>query len=93
MAAKYLLKIGTQLRIVPSKKLTCLSFHEAMAIVLASSEEQKRQLVQDALNGDRYYYGHKVVDSLELTLNKLEEMFPSIRQQIKMLTTGINSVN
>lgn len=93
MANKYLLKIGSQLRIVPGKQLDSFSMNEAIAIAIASAEEQKKQLVQDALTGDKYYYGHKIVESLELALNKLEERFPSIRQQIKLLTIGNNFVN
>ena len=88
MANKYLFKIGTQLRVVQSKKMESFSFAEAIAIGIASHQEQRRQLVRDAIEGDRYFYGRKVVDALEISLNKLQETFPEIRQQIEMLTHG-----
>lgn len=87
MSHKYLVKIGSQLRIIHTKKLENFSIPEAIAIGVASAQEQQRQLLKDALEGDRYFYGRKVVDALEISLNKLEEQFPEIRQYIKALTS------
>lgn len=85
MVDKFLLKIGPQLRIVPSKKLKSLSFPEAIAIGLACREEQKEQLLKDAVEGDGYFYGRKIVDALEVSLIKLEECFPELSQCMKNL--------
>lgn len=94
MINKYLIKIGNQLRIIPSKKMDTFSVNDAIAVGIESLAEQKQQLLKDALEGtEKHFYGRKVVESLELSISKLEEIFPNIRQQIKHLTNGNVSVN
>lgn len=93
MTSKYLLKIGTKLKIVPQKQLTQLSPTELMLIGVSCIEEQRNQLMQDALTGDKIYHGRKVVDALELSLSKLEEFVPGLRKQAQQLAFGNVSVN
>lgn len=90
---KYLVKIGSQLRVIPSKELDEFTLTEALMIGVASVNEQRKQLLRDAIDGDRYYYGRKVVDGLELSVSKLQEKFPEIKQQMKKLALGDTASN
>ena len=60
---------------------------------MIASIEQRKQLMIDALSDDHYVDSIKVVDGLESSINKLELLFPSIREQISNLTMGPHSIN
>lgn len=90
MKSKFLVKLGSKLKMIPSKQMDHLSITEAMAIGLACREAQQQQLLKDAIDGDKYYYGHKVVDELELSLDRLEQIYPSINDCIQNLSKKSN---
>jgi len=81
----FLFKIDGRLRILPSKIMDEFNETQALSIALACMEEQRTQLVKDAVEGDKYFYGRRVVEALEVTLMKLEEKFPHLREQVKLL--------
>lgn len=79
---------------LPSKELEKLSASQAVLLGIACRTEQRLQLLKDAKSGDKYYYGRKVVDELEVSLDKLEQLYPSIRECIYNLSnTNCNSTN
>lgn len=82
---KYLFKIGSRLKVVPSKEIDNLSPNEIIAIAISSTEEQQKRLIASISHGDQYFYGRNIVDDLERSLSKLEEKFPNIRKHIRKL--------
>ncbi len=89
---KPLLKQNNELCFVPSSVLDSLSASEIYSLGIAAYVEQRRQLMQDALFGDHYLNGIKIVDGLELSLKKIEEKLPDLITQIESnLGLGIKS--
>lgn len=58
---------------------------EAFQLALSAHVEQRKQLMLDAQLGDHYVHNMKIVDGLELSLSKLETLFPTIRSQVRHL--------
>lgn len=93
MTDSYLLKIDNKLKIVSSKRIDTLSATEIMAIGICCVEEQRKQLISDAIKGDKYFYGRRIVDALELSIKKLEEKIPDLRDQAYQLAFGKMTLN
>ena len=91
---KYLVKYGSKLRILAASKLENMKESEILIIGIASFLEQKMQLIEDATNfTDKKFYGHKIVDGLEISLSKMEEKIPNIRAHANMMVFGKNVLN
>lgn len=87
MAKKYLIKIDGKLSLVPVSQLDNLTPTEAANLSLHLIEEQKEQLMKDALNKkDRLYYKYNVVKSLEDSLSHLKEKFPFLHEHLNALS-------
>lgn len=86
----YLLKRDDKFYNVPGHMIDTLSVEEAFRLGLSAHLEQRRQLLEDAIKGDHYIEDVKVVQGLEDSLKKLEELFPSIRQQILDFDKGFH---
>jgi hypothetical protein len=86
----YLLKRGDKFYMVPANVVDTLTIEEAFRLALIAHAEQRRQLLEDALKGDHYINNIKVVDGLEASLKKLDEMFPALRDQVSRIHGGYN---
>ena len=86
----YLLKRGDKFYMVPADVVDTLTIEEAFRLALIAHAEQRRQLLEDAVKGDHYINNIKVVDGLEVSLRKLDEMFPALREQVSSLHNGNN---
>lgn len=78
----FLLKRDDRFYMVPSSVIATLSADEAFRLGITAVMEQRKQLLADALEGDHYINNVKVVDGLEASLQKLDELFPSLRAHI-----------
>lgn len=78
----FILKRGNTFYIVSDIVISTLSADDAFRLGMAAMIEQRRQLIEDAYTGDRYINNIKIVDGLEATLKKLNEMFPMMREHI-----------
>lgn len=91
---KYLVKCGSKLRMFEASKLENMSESEILIIGIASFLEQKSQLIKDATaSSEKMFYGHKVVDALEVSLSKMEEKIPNIRTHANIMVFGKNVLN
>jgi hypothetical protein len=94
MKTNYLVKFGDKLRLLKSKEIDQLSINEIVSLVFATADEQRKQLILDARQGTtKQYYKHEVVDSLEKSLKKFEEIVPEIRRHVNRLTFGEVDLN
>ena len=93
MVEKFLLKVGPAYRMVTSKIINQMPIQEAITLVVSCVEEQRRQLLNDAIRGDKFYYGKKIVDSLDKSIKKFEERFPQIKDTVKELVFGRTILN
>jgi hypothetical protein len=94
MANTYLVKLGDKLRVLPSKDFDEMNHSEVMMLALASFDEQKKQLLEDAVKGkSKVYYGRNVVDALEKSISKFEEKIPNIRECLIRLAYGKIELN
>lgn len=59
-----------------------LSVDEAFKLGLVAQVELRKQLLEDAVNGDHYIENVKIVDGLEASLKKLGEIFTGVRNSI-----------
>jgi hypothetical protein len=87
-SATFLLKKDDKLYIFPNEIMNALTIDEAFTLGMSAHIEQRRQLLQDATQGDHYIESIKVVDGLESSLKRLEELFPKIRKQIADFDKG-----
>lgn len=62
--------------------MTTMAPEEAYRFAMLAQMEQRRQLLLDAYRGDHYVDTIKVVDGLETSLSKLEELYPSMREEL-----------
>lgn len=85
----FLLKRGNEFYLLPASVLDSLAADEIYRLGIAAYIEQRRQLMQDALEGDHYINDIKVVDGLESSLRKLEEKFPDIFSQIGLMDISV----
>lgn len=89
---KYLFKVDGKLRILSSKILDRLTSNEVLVIALQCLEEQEVQLIKDAQSKkDKCFYGRKVVEALGVTIKKLEEKFPHLKEQVSTVKTKSQS--
>lgn len=72
----FLLKKGDKFYMVPISIVNTLSPEEAFRLGVIARAEQRRQLLEDAVKGDHYINDIKVVEGLETSLRKLEELYP-----------------
>lgn len=86
MKEKFLVKLGMKLKFLSSSEMESLSHNQAFIIGIASAQEQRQQLLLDAIKGDKYYYKLKIVDALEVSLLTLEKKYPSLRERIKTVS-------
>ena len=87
----FLLKKGDKFYMVPASVVDTLTPEEAFRLGLIAKMEQRKQLLEDALKGDHYINDIKVVEGLEVSLRRLEELHPFIKQQIE--TASNNKFN
>lgn len=87
-SATYLLKKGDKFYMIPSAIIDSLTVDEAFKLGMSAHLEQRRQLLEDAKKGDHYIESIKVVDGLEVSLIRLEELFPQIRKRITEFDKG-----
>lgn len=88
---KFLVKAGSKLKVIPSKIMDSLTPNQALAIGLASYQEQRRQLLEDALKGDKYYYKRKIVDALGLSIDRIERSYPWLKQSFPSLSNNVSN--
>lgn len=86
MKEKFLVKLGMKLKLLTSSEMDSLSHNQALIIGIASLQEQRQQLLLDAVKGDKYYYKLKIVDALEVSLLTLEKKYPFLRDRIKTVS-------
>lgn len=86
----YLLKRGDKFYMVPANIVDTFSIEEAFRLAIVAHAEQRKQLLEDALRGDHYINNIKVVDGLEASLKKLDEIFPALRDQVNRVHGGYN---
>lgn len=83
---KYILKIENKLRVITSKKIDNMNFNELLLLAMAAANEQQKQLLLDARSGkSKLFHGKNVVEALELSLNKITEKIPDLRDQLNLL--------
>lgn len=83
---KYILKIENKLRVITSKKIDNMNFNELLLLAMAAANEQQKQLLLDARSGkSKFFHGKNVVEALELSLNKITEKIPDLRDQLNLL--------
>lgn len=91
---KYLVKFGEKLRMLEASKFLNMSEKELMIIGIATFSELKNQLMRDALSDkDKCFYGHKVVEALEISISKIEEKIPNIRKHASIMVFGKDVLN
>lgn len=73
---------------VPIHVVNNLTPEEAFRLSLIARAEQRRQLLEDAIKGDHYINNIKVVEGLETSLRKLEELYPFVKEQINLANGG-----
>ena len=69
--------------------LGSFSMYQAISVAIATHKELKRQLLIDAIKGDKKVKGIKVVDALVSSLNKIDDLFPNVMKQIDMYTNNM----
>lgn len=84
----YLLKRGDKFYMVPANVVDTFTIEEAFRLAMVAHIEQRKQLLEDALKGDHYINNVKVVDGLEASLKKLNEIFPALIEQIHRIHGG-----
>lgn len=77
---------------VPAQVVNTLTPEEAFRLGLIARAEQRRQLLEDAIKGDHYINNVRVVEGLETSLKKLEELYPFIKQQISLANGGYKKI-
>lgn len=82
---QYLLKRDNEFFIIQRAALESLPVSEIFKLGVTASHEQRAQLLKDAQKEDSYVFNIKIVDGLEESLRKMEEMFPSIKTHIRMM--------
>lgn len=86
MSEKYLIKVGDKLRVVTEERVNYLTLLEVMMLTMACSAELRKQLVQDCISKEeKLFYGRKVVEGLEKTLSKLNQMEASFKTSTEIL--------
>lgn len=91
---KYLVKYGDKLRMLEASKFLNMSEKELMIIGIATFSELKNQLMRDAMSDkDKSFYGHKVVEALEISISKIEEKIPNIRKHANIMVFGKDVLN
>lgn len=78
----FLLKRDDRFYMIPASVVDSFTPEEAFRFGLIAKLEQRKQLLEDAVKGDHYINNIKVVEGLEISLRKLEELYPFIKQQI-----------
>lgn len=85
----FLLKRADQYILVSDVVLNNMTPEEAYRFAMLAHAEQQRQLLIDAYRGDHYVDNIKVVDGLEGSLSKLEELYPSMREELWKMDSKI----
>ena len=88
----FLLKRNNEYYLLPASVLNSLSVEEIYRLGMTVYIEQRRQLMQDAVLGDHYVDDIKVVDGLELSLRKIEEILPNLVEQIAQMDLTTTSI-
>jgi hypothetical protein len=85
----FLLKKSEQFFLLPESLVDAMVPEEAHRLAIVAVMEQRKQLLIDAYRGDHYINDVKVVDGLEISLSKLEELYPSLREEISRLDSKL----
>lgn len=80
---KFLLKKGSQYLIVNRFLVETLPFQEAIFMAESTYFGLKDQLYVDAVNGDHFVQGMRVVDALQVGLNALYSKHPILREYVR----------
>ena len=87
----FLLKKSDQYFLIPETIVNNMPPAEIFQLALAGHQAQRKQLLDDAYNGDQYINGLKIVDGLEASLTKFEKMYPGVREQVVKLDHNTNT--
>lgn len=81
----FLFKRNHEFVMVPQDVVETLNITDAYHLGLLAHKAQMKCLWEDSFSTDSYVKNVKVVDGLEKSLKKLEEMYPSIRENFTKL--------
>lgn len=84
----FLLKRDGKLYVIPDNVMNSVTAEDALRLGLLAIEEQRRQLLHDAVQGDSYINDVKIVDGLEASISKFKEMYPWLKDQIKLYSVS-----
>ena len=80
---KFLLKKGNQYLIVNKYLVETLTFQEAIFMAESTYFGLKDQLYADAINGDHFVQGMRVVEALQVGLDALYLRHPILRDYVR----------